>query len=44
MTERNKSLAAEVVQQLKWDKQKLQKALFLSLIVNLILAVVVALK
>lgn len=41
---RNESLAAEIIEQLKRDKQRLQGALFLSLIVNVVQAVVIFLR
>lgn len=43
-TGRKESLATEIIEQLKTDKQRFQRALLLSLIVNVIQAVVIFLK
>lgn len=41
---RKEGLATEIIEQLKTDKQRVQRALFLSLIVNAVQAVVIFLK
>lgn len=41
---RKEGLATEIIEQLKTDKQRFQGALFLSLIVNVVQAVVIFLK